>query len=151
MWPMSLVKAVSASVKLSASGLSKKQFYEPRTNNSKQLKHRLISAFIVRLAPGTRRGHKVFSKFKVQGQVAIFYSRQEPSTLQPKKYKLKQESLASRKFKQEFYVSIKLKQAKRVSSDSSNEQKPKIFRVLILLLAGYKIENIVTLNYLRNG
>ena len=40
-----------------------------------------------------------------------------------KKYKLKQESLVSRKFKQEFYVSIKLKQAKRESSDSSIEQK----------------------------
>ena len=44
-----------------------------------------------------------------------------------KKYKLKQESLVSRKFKQEFYVSVKLKQAKRESSDSSIEQKTKIF------------------------
>ena len=32
-----------------------------------------------------RPGYKIFSKFQVQGQVAIFYSRQESSTLQPKK------------------------------------------------------------------
>ena len=58
----------------------------------------------------------------------FLYSRQKPSTFQPKKYKLKQESLVSRKFKQKFYVSIKLKQAKQESSDSSIEQKnPKYF------------------------
>ena len=68
--------------------------------------------------------------------------------MQPKKYKLKQESLVSRKFKQEFHVSIKLKQAKRESSDSSIEKKsPEYFEFLVYLLAGYKIETIVTLNY----
>ena len=35
----------------------------------------------------------------------------------------KQEFIVSRKFKDEFYVSIKLKQAKRESRDSSIEQK----------------------------
>ena len=73
-------------------------------------------------------GTRYFQNFKFKVKSLFLYSRQEPSTLQPKKYKLKQESLVSRKFKQEFYVSVKLKQAKREPSDSRIEQKnPKYF------------------------
>ena len=49
---------------------------------------------------------------------SYFYNQDKNQIL-----KLKKESLVSRKIKQEFYVSIKLKQAKRESSDSSIEQK----------------------------
>ena len=68
-------------------------------------------------------GTRYFQNFKLKAKQLFLYSRQEPSTLQPKKNELKQEFLVSRKLKQEFYVSIKLKQAKRESSDSSIEQK----------------------------
>ena len=71
----------------------------------------------------TDLGTRYFQNFKFKAKYLFLYSRQEPSTLQPKINKLKQESLVSRKFKQEFYVSIKLKKAKRESSDSSIEQK----------------------------
>ena len=58
-------------------------------------------------------GTRYFQNFKLKAKWLFLYSRQEPSTLQPKQYKLKQEFLVSRKLKQEFYVLIKLKQAKR--------------------------------------
>ena len=61
-----------------------------------------------------------------------------------KKYKLKQESLVSRKFKQEFYVSIKQNVNPVIRALS---KKPKYFVFEFYLLAGYKIETIVTLNY----
>ena len=52
----------------------------------------------------SRPGHKILSKFQAQGQVAIFIfkTRTKYPTSQPKKNKLKQESLVSRKFKQQF-------------------------------------------------
>ena len=62
-------------------------------------------------------GTRYFQNLKFEAKYLFLYSRQQPSTLQPKNYKLKQESLASRKFKQKFYVSIILKQEKRESSD----------------------------------
>ena len=59
---------------------------------------------------------------------SYFYIPDKNLVLCSLKNKLKLESLVSRKFKQEFYVSIKLKQAKRESSYSSIEQKsPKSF------------------------
>ena len=45
-----------------------------------------------------RSGHKILSKFQAQDQVVILYSRQEPSTLQPKIYKIKFQESFSKNF-----------------------------------------------------
>ena len=79
---------------------------------------------VARFTIYTRPGHKKLSKSQAQGQDNYFYSQDKNQVLSSlKNDKLKQESLVSRKFKQEFYVSIKLMQAKRESSDLSIEQE----------------------------
>ena len=62
---------------------------------------------------------------------SYFYIQDSSQVLCSQKInKLKKESLVSRKFKQEFYVSIKQNKKKAIQALS---KKPKIFRVLILL------------------
>ena len=73
-------------------------------------------------------GTRYFHNFKLKE--LILYSRQKPSALQPKKYKLKQESLVSIK---NFMCQSSSSKRNENPAIEALSKKTKIFRVLILL------------------
>ena len=96
------------------------------------------TGFLFRADLGTR----YFQNFKFKAKQLFLNSRQKRSTLQPKKYKLKQESLVSRKFKQEFQCQSSSSKQNENQAIQALSKKPKIFRVLILIFWLDVIQNL---------